>query len=329
MTAPASNWTFPAFSNSPVSPSLIGMPTCRLTLAANTPVMMATVAAAANVYLTNRCLLPIWNGQQFVLTDPGPADLVQATTDATKSPAAVAATSIYDMFVWNDNGTIRCTRGPAWASASARTLALSQFNGVQVNSAAITNGPLIYQGTYVGTIQSNAAGTIDWILGTGASGGGCSTLSVWNMYNRKQIATRVTDTGVAYTYTTATVRQARASNGAIGGATGNNINYVAGLAEDCITAAYQQDMTLIAAVAAKVSIGVGDDTITIYKTVPAQLYTNVAVAITAELATIYHKGMGEPMIGSHYVAALEKGDGTNANSFNISTLGELSFSFMM
>ena len=32
-------------------------------------------------------------------------ELSQALSDTTKSPAAAAANSLYDVFVWNDSGT--------------------------------------------------------------------------------------------------------------------------------------------------------------------------------------------------------------------------------
>ena len=327
MVVDSSNNTLSYYNGAwkPLAAAAVAMPGGRLTLATATPVMTATVSGATTVYYTPYVgrAVPIYNGSTFVTTDTG-GELSQTTADTTKSPAAVAASSLYDIFVWNDAGTIRATRGPAWTNPTTRSAgtALNLLNGILVNNAAITNGPGQYLGTYVGTIASNASSTIDWILGTAASGGGAAYLMVWNYYNRLQFCTRVTDSGVAYSYTTATVRQAR-------GSTTNQINYIAGVADDCITAAYQQDATLVAAVAAKVSTGVGDDSITVYETVPAQLYSNVAVATTGELDSLYHKGIGEPMLGQHYVAALEKGDGTNANTFNVSQLGELSFSFMM
>jgi hypothetical protein len=305
--------------------SPVTMPGGRLTLATATPVMMSTVSGATTVYYTpyKGRTVPIYNGSLFLATDTG-GELSQTTTDATKSPAAVGASSVYDMFIWNDSGTIRCTRGPAWTNTTTRSAgtALTLLNGVLVNNAAITNGPAQYQGTYVGTIASNASSTIDWILGTAASGGGAANLMVWNYYNRVNTITRVTDSGVTYTYQTATVRQAR-------GSTANQINYLAGVAEDAPVVSYQQAFTLVGAVAATVQIGVGDDSITAFETVPGQFYTNVAVAATGTCNTTYQKGFGEPMLGIHYAAALEKGDGTNANTFNVGTQGELSFSFLM
>jgi hypothetical protein len=297
------------------------LPAGRLTLATGTPVMQATVSGATTVYYTPYygLAVPLYNGTSFVATSIG-AELSQLTTDATKSPAAVAASSVYDMFVWSDAGTIRCTRGPAWTNPTTRSMALTQLNGVLVNSAAITNGAAQYRGTYVGTIASNGASTIDWILGAAIT---AARLMVWNYYNRVNVITRVTDTQAAYTYQSATVRQA-------GGSTYNQINYVCGVAEDAPDASYQQTVATAATAGATNYIGVGDDSITAFETVPGRIQTVAAAALTASADVRYQKGFGEPMLGVHYLAALEAGDGAvNIGTYNVGQIGELSFAFMM
>lgn len=298
----------------------------RLTLATVTPVMQSSVTGATTVYYTpyKGRVVPIYNGTVFVNTDIG-GELSQATTDATKSPAAVGASSVYDIFVWNDAGTIRATRGVAWTNPTTRAAALTLLNGILVNNVAITNGPAQYLGTYVGTIASNASSTIDWILGTAASGGGAAHLMVWNYYNRVNTITRVTDNQTAYSYTTATVREA-------GGSTTNVINYISGMAEDAPQGNYQQTMTVVSTVGGTAFglIGIGDDVTNSFETIPGRVHNNSTVnGLTAGANVTYQKGFGEPMLGVHYFAALEESDGTNATTFNVGTQGELSFSFMM
>jgi hypothetical protein len=89
-------------------------------------------------------------------------------------------------FGWNDAGTFRATRGPAWTSDTARgtgagTTELELVNGIYLNKVAITNGPAANRGTYLGTIRTNGSATVDVILGgTGAAGGESSTYGVWN-----------------------------------------------------------------------------------------------------------------------------------------------------
>ncbi|MGE0024330.1 MAG: DUF2793 domain-containing protein, partial [Hyphomicrobium sp.] len=157
----------------------------RVTQQRGEPVMVTTQSAKTTIYYTpyQPRFVPLYDGTGFVPTDIG-GELSQATTDTTKSPAAVASNSNYDLFVWNDGGTYRCTRGPAWSSGSSRgtgagTTELERVAGVLVNKIAITNGPAAQRGTYVGTVRSNGSAQIDWIIsGTGAM------LGVWNAYNR-------------------------------------------------------------------------------------------------------------------------------------------------
>lgn len=300
------------------------LPQGRVTLTSGAPVMTASASGATAVLYTPHrgALVPIWNGTQFITYMF--SETSQLLTDATKSPAAAAVSSVYDMFVWNDAGQIRCTRGPVWTNTTTRSAgtALTLLQGILTNSVAITNGPAQYQGTYVGTVATNAAGTVDWTLGTSASGGGAAKLMVWNYYNRIMMQTRVTDTATAYTYTTATIRQANNS-------TGNQINYVCGVVEDAPNFSYQQIVTTAAAAGATGQMSIGDDSVTAFEIPGSYVYSNAAAAVTSSATATYLKGMGEPMLGVHYAAALEKGDGTNANTFNVGTAGELSMSFMM
>ena len=192
--------------------------------------MTSDQTAKTTVYFTpyNGNTVPIYDGSKFLQMQF--AELSQATTDATKSPAAVTTNSNYDLFVWNDSGTIRCTRGPAWSSDTARgtgagTTELEWVKGVLVNKIAITNGPAAQRGTYVGSIRSNGSSQIDWKLGTSAAGGGEAFLGVWNMYNRVTVKPSVRDSTNSWTYNSATIRSMNNS------AT-NRISAVLGLADD-------------------------------------------------------------------------------------------------
>lgn len=212
-------------------------PQGRLTLQTGVPVMVTTQSGKTTIFYTpyTGLYVPLYNGTRMVNTSIG-AELSQATTDATKSPAAVTTNSNYDMFVWTDSGTIRCTRGPAWTSDTARgtgagTTELVMVNGVLLNANAITNGPAAQRGTYVGTVRSNGSSQIDWIYGALAAGGTAAVLGVWNKYNRVNVNTFVQESANSWNYTTATWRSANAS------AT-MRASYVYGLSEDSIMATY-------------------------------------------------------------------------------------------
>jgi hypothetical protein len=301
-----------------VSP-FIATPGGRLTLATATPVMTTTQSAQTTVFYTpyQHQFVPLYNGSTLAMVDIG-GELSQATTDTTKSPAAVAANSNYDVFIWSDSGTIRATRGPAWTSGTARgsgagTTELVRVRGVLLNANAITNGPDAQRGTYVGSIRSNGSSQIDWILGGAASGGVAAVLGVWNAHNRTLVGTSVRDTGVAYTYTLATVRQARAS-------AGNQISFIVGLQEDSVWLSYLGWVKTVAAGSTNGAFGIGLDSTTTYAFQRAFTWApTAAVSNSSSMVS----GQLEPLLGFHTVSANEAGDGVQANTFNSDTNNSL------
>lgn len=289
----------------------------RLTLSTGVAVMGSSVAGSTTVYYTPYAgnMVPIYDGTNMVPT--ATAEISQATTDTTKSPAAVAASKVYDIFVWNDSGTIRATRGPAWTNSTTRGYTLTAVNGILLNSSSITNGPAASRGTWVGTIASNASSTIDWILGSGGSGGVAGVLNVWNAYNRVDVTASVLDSGTTYAYTTATVRQARAS-------AGNQVSFVVGNSEDSASAIYT-GFANVSAIGAFIRTGIGVDTTTVFTA--GSFLTAYANGITLSQNTAWQFAISGP--GTHFVAALEQGDGTNGNAFDVSSNMQLSFKMRM
>jgi hypothetical protein len=246
-------------------------------------------------------------------------ELSQATTDSTKSPAAVAASKVYDLFVWNDSGTVRCTRGPAWTNATTRGYTLTMVDGILLNTSAITNGPAALRGTWVGTIASNASSQIDFIFGT--VGPVAGVLNVWNAYNRVDVGCTVLDTSSNYAYASTTVRQAHAS-------TSMQVSFVVGAQEDAFTANYTQLDTLAAGPSNFVSCGVGYDSITAYS---VSSFAENMTATASMFGTPSALFTATPTVGSHYVSALEQGNAIS-NTFNsggASSIHGLSFKLKM
>jgi hypothetical protein len=223
-----------------------GAPTApqgRICLATGAPVPVASVAATNTVryapYLGQ--YFPLWDGTAFVNTDFG-GELSQLTTDTTKSPAACAANSNYDIFGWLDGSTKRATRGPAWSNSGAGTSArgtgagtteLELLNGFLVNKIAITNGPAARAGIYLGTIRTNGSSLVEWTVNTSGAGGAESRLHVWNMYNRVDVATTVNDTADSWT---STANAYEALNVGVGSGAGNRVSFIRGLDEDAMLA---------------------------------------------------------------------------------------------
>lgn len=276
------------------SPSL---PQGRLTLTTGQPVLNSNVTAATVVYYTpyagQRC--PIYNGSVFVMLDLG-GELSQATTDATKSPAAAAANKNYDIFVWNDGGTFRATRGPAWSSDTSRgtgagTSELERVKGLHVNKQAITNGPAAQRGTYVGTIRTNASSQVDMRFSDVDIASAVATVGVWNMYHRVELLSRIIHNGGGtHTYSTSGWRQ-------YGGLANAQINFVTGLAEDSV----------------KVALGAG-----ISNTATGDHFVGVQIDATTGARLPYVRGLTNsklvgvglsnampPQLGYHYIAVNE------------------------
>lgn len=287
-------------------PAAVVPPLGRLTLASGVPVMSASQAAKTTVYYTPTAgnVVPIYDGTNMIPTVF--AEISQATTDTTKSPAAVANNSVYDVFVWNDSGTVRATRGPAWSSTSSRGYTFTMVNGVLLNTSAITNGPGAQRGTWVGTIASNGSASIDFVFGAAASGGTAASLMVWNTYNQVPIGTTVTDNGTAYTYSSATTRQARAS-------AGNQIGFVIGSQGGAVSISYSINVVLAATVGAFTQNGMGFDVSNAYSTggVTNQAATTTQPAITSAMGGVWPA----PAIGTHILYALENADGSHANTY--------------
>lgn len=298
------------------------IPGGRLTAATGTPIMTSTVSSATSHFYTpySGQLVPVYNGTNFIWTDTG-GELSQTTADSTKSPASVATNSAYDIFVWNDSGTVRATRGKVWTSLTARADALQRINGIYTNSVAVTNGPGLNRGTYVGTIASNGSGNIDWVVGAAASGGTAASLNVWNQYNRVDVTTAVTDSGASYTYTGSSVtRQARAS-------AGNQITFLSGNAEDGLIATYNVAGTTNNTTSSDITTGVGLDSTSTFFGQPTQLIAQTTTAVSGA-----QSGSWEipPQLGRHVISANESNtNGSGTPTFDLSSKNVLYFKFKM
>lgn len=221
------------------SGSLNSQPQGRLTLTTATAIMTSTVSGATTVYYTPASgrYVPLYDGANIVMVDIG-GELSQATTDATKSPAACTTDSNYDIFVWQDGSTFRATRGPAWSTSTSRgtgagTTQLTTVAGLLVNAVSITNGPTANRGTYVGTIRTNSSSTVDFKYGSAASGGGSISLGVWNAYNQTLIRTTGYDSTASWTYAGGAVRNSNNS-------ASNRMSFIKGLGGSAPQAVFTQ-----------------------------------------------------------------------------------------
>lgn len=286
-------------------------PQGRLTLTTGVPVMITDVAAATTIFYTPAVgrSVPLYTGTAFVDTDMG-GELSNITTNSSTGkagPAAVTTNKNYDLFVWNDAGTIRLTRGPPWTSDTARgtgaaTTELVLVNGIYLNAVAITNGPAAQRGTFVGSVRSDGSSQINMKFGTLASGGGMATLGVSNAYNEVLTQAHVRDSTANWTYSSATYRNVNAS-------ASNRVNFLSCLAQNAISATYTEgQVNLVNAVLANVAVGFSLDS-----TTPDYAVVYFSSSGIAGSASVH--GTLTPQLGFHFVQAVEKSDGTNSNQF--------------
>lgn len=293
------------------------MPQGRLTLTSGVAVTTANVALSNVIYYTPACgrYVPIWTGTKFNNVDMG-GELSQLTTDTTKSPAAVVASTVYDMFVWNDAGTMRCTRGPSWSagatagSNSARgqgagSTQLSLVSGILVNAFAITNGPAAGYGTYVGTIMSDASSLLTMSYGGTGAGGIQAYLGVWNAYNRVAVRAKVSDSTSSWNYTSSAIR-------AVNGSSNNSIAFVTGSAVDALDVNYAGVCTITPTAAAYALWGFALNSSTTFDR------TTGAGSQTAAGPYCWLPAVGKlaPVLGSNSIVAVEQSDGTHAATFS-------------
>lgn len=127
-------WAIPSH---PVSPQ------GRLTLSSGEPVMTADHTGKTSIFYTPYvgANVPIYDGSSFV-----PTPFAERSNDLTQSsvgkagPAAAGPYQVIDVFVWNDGGTVRLSRGPCWRSSSAVTITVASPAVVTWNAHGLHDG---------------------------------------------------------------------------------------------------------------------------------------------------------------------------------------------
>lgn len=227
----------------------VGIPGGRLTLTSGTCVMTTSVAAGATLYYAP-CIgntVPINNG-----TNVQNYQFTASATDTVGQSIALGSSwstsTLYDVFIGLNSGTVTLCTGPAWSSSTAGsssrgtgagTTQLALYGGMQTNAVSMTcrysnSATLtcaVNECTYLGSILTSAtSGQINFSFGSAAAGGGAAFASIWNMYNRTPGAFLVTDTTATFSVTTINVYQP------LDGSTNNRITFLTGIGDDLIEA---------------------------------------------------------------------------------------------
>jgi hypothetical protein len=285
-------------------------PQGRLTLTSGTPITTSDVTGATTLYYTPMIgrYVPIYDGTQFVNTDIA-AELSNITTNSATGkagPAAVANNSVYDLFVWNDAGTVRLTRGPAWSSDTARgsgagTSEITQVNGVWVNAQAITNGPAANRGTLVGSVRSD---------GTAQLKDTKAFRWVSNIYNAVPRQMQVLEATASWNYTLAAFRQAN-------GSAANQLDFLQSLAGGVVSARVQANMSNTSA-GIYAAVGIDLDTLnttTLVNNTNFLQYTAIASNTVGQAAS-YN---GYPGMGRHVLIWKEYSQASGTSTWSGTT----------
>lgn len=173
--------------------ALVGYP-CqgRLTTESGVPVSTSDRTAQGTIYFTP------YNGNTVALYTSGAWKLYTFTERSLA--LTVTSGKNYDVFLYDNAGTLTLELSAAWTTDTARADAIATQDGIKVKSGASDR-------RLIGTIRASGANV------TEDSGGGVTTQVggkrfVWNLYNQVRRWLRVVDTTDNWTYNTDTWRVA-------------------------------------------------------------------------------------------------------------------------
>lgn len=182
-------------------------PDGRLTLTTAVPVTTSDVTGASTLYYTP------YQGNHVSLYN-GSAWITYTFTERSLALSGLTADKNYDVFLYNNAGTLTLELSAAWTNDTTRADALTTQDGVYVKSGATTR-------LYLGTFRSTATTTTE---------DSAAKRFLWNWYNPVHKAVRCQDTTNSWTYTTLTYRQKNASSNnqvaVVNGMLGRQINLI-------------------------------------------------------------------------------------------------------
>lgn len=269
-------------------PQLALVNDCRLTLTTGTPAPTVDVATATTIYFTN------YTGELVSIPDGTNWQLYRVTSELSLALGTLTSGKNYDVFLWNNSGTLTLAIGTAWSSNTARVSGsageIEQYNGWWTNKYA--EGSMgARRGRLLGTFRTiSTTQTIDSCAGR--------KRFLCNAQNRVPRPVLAADTTDSWTYTTNTLRQANA-------AATNQVEYVETLAGFPVEATVFAQCFNATACRALVDIGVDSTTAG-----SAQLLNGGGSLPLNSFQGLQAKYLGFPGIGYHYLAWLEQSQAT-------------------
>lgn len=254
----------------------------RLTLTSGTAVTTADVTGATSIYWTP------YKGNRIALYDSTHAVWnVRTFSELTLALGTLSSGLPYDVFAYDNAGTVALRSPVAWTNTTTRATALTLQDGVLVKTGATTD-------RYLGTFYTTS---------TTQTEDSAAKRFVWNYYNRQVRSMFRQDTTSTWTYNTATIRQAN-------GSTANQLAFVVGVSENPIWCRVRTNMTMPAGTDAGVGIGLDSTTAAATGSIGS---TNHSTTTDYVMQAEY---IGYPGVGYHYLAWLEFGSGGTSN-FNL------------
>lgn len=254
--------------------------TCEARLTLETGVAISTTdqTAKTTIYLTP------YRGNVIALYDGSSAWEGHALTEISLSLSGFTADTNYDIFVYDNTGTLTL-EAVSWTNATTRATALSTQNGVWVKSSASTR-------RYVGTIRITGS--------TGQCEDSLTKRFVWNVQHRVHRKLKITDTTNSWTYNSATWRSWNNS-------TANRVGIVVGLNEEIV----QLDFRAIAQNSSNAvfSIGIGLDSTSSNS---ADVFPANSTVQGSSFSSAF---IGYVGIGYHYLQLLESGNALGTTTF--------------
>ena len=188
--------------------NVVSEPQGRLTLTTGTPVLNGTVSGAGTLYyaLYNGNQVPIYDGSSaFGMTTFAELSNVLANSSTGKAgPAAAGAYQLFDLFVWNDSGTVRLTRGPKWLSSATATITIATPGVVSWTGHGLYTGATVRFST-TGALPTGLAAATDYFVTKIDANSFKLSTSMANVLAGTYIATSGSQSGThtAENYTTA------------------------------------------------------------------------------------------------------------------------------
>jgi hypothetical protein len=252
---------------------LTGICEGRLTLTSGTAVTTADVTGATNIYFAP------YAGNEIALYDGSSAWNIRTFTQITIALGTLTDAKPYDLFAYDNSGTVTFDSPVAWTNDTTRATALTTQDGVLVKTGATTR-------RYIGTFYTTATTTTEDSM---------AKRFVWNYYNRVSRPMRVLEATDTWTYTIATIRQAN-------GSTANQLAFIVGVAEVELTAIVIA-LTRSSTSNVTLSAGVGLDSTTAAAT--GTLMGNIDITTASRLVFVTADLRTYPAAGYHFAAWLE------------------------